>query len=101
MCHAIDVLPLVRALVDAAPDEDSLRLLGAGPIEDLLRDWRSDDAFIDQVELIAATDQRFQTALSGGWIDREMDTGRQKRLLGLGLTYPGDPHTGSQQVDPD
>jgi hypothetical protein len=41
--HAIDVIPLVTALVDAAPDEHSLKLLGAGPLEDLLRDERSDN----------------------------------------------------------
>ena len=93
--HAIDVLALVRALVDAAPDDESLRLLGAGPLEDLLRDERSDDDFLDVIEGIAERDLRFKTALSGGWVGREVEASRRTRLLALGFTHPGDPHPGT------
>jgi hypothetical protein len=89
ICHAIDVIPLIRALVDAAPDEESLKLLGAGPLEDLLRDERCGNDVLDQIERIAALDERFRTALSGGWIGEEVTSPKRDRLLALGFTVPG------------
>lgn len=88
--HAVDVMRLIEALVKRAPDDDSLRLLGAGLLEYLVRDDRSDDELIDQIARIAAVDARFRLALSGGWIGQDLDMARERRLLALGLTYPGE-----------
>jgi hypothetical protein len=88
--HALDVIALIRALVDAAPDEDSLRLIGAGPLENLLRDERSDGDVLDEIEDIAANDDRFRTALSGGWVGDEVLSPKRDRLLALGFTVPGE-----------
>jgi hypothetical protein len=87
--HSVDVLPVIRALVDAAPDQDALKLAGAGPLEDLLRDERTDSGFLDEIAEIAAHDDRFRMALSGGWVGEDVISPKRERLLALGFTVPG------------
>jgi hypothetical protein len=87
--HSVDALPLIRALVDAAPDRDALKLVGAGLLEDLLRDERTNSEFLEEIETIAAHDDRFRTALSGGWVGEDVISPKRDRLLALGFTVPG------------
>lgn len=58
-------LALVLALVDAAPDEQSLTYVACGPLEDLL--WNCGDAVIDRIELAATHNPRLGRALGNVW----------------------------------
>ena len=56
-----DKLPLVLALIHAAPDDWSLELVGSGPLEDLL--GHCGETVIDRIELEAATNVPLRRAL--------------------------------------
>jgi hypothetical protein len=58
-------VPVIRALVAEAKDEEELALIGAGPLEDLLR--RQGPQAIAHVEAAAQADSRFRFALAGVW----------------------------------
>ena len=45
-----DAFHLLVALAEAAPDDDGLAYLGAGPLEDLIRNHSKDAVVIDRVE---------------------------------------------------
>ena len=56
---------LTLELVVAAPDDQILANVAAGPLEDLLT--REPDRFVDRVELEARRDPRFRRCLTGVW----------------------------------
>src|SRR5262249_47921220 len=56
---------ITKPFVPAAPDEEALGYIGAGPLEDLLSDYG--EHFIERVEQQAATDAKFRYCLAGVW----------------------------------
>jgi len=52
----------IKALVVAAPNDDALGSIGAGPLEDLL--YGNSEEFIDRVEREAAVNEKFRFSLS-------------------------------------
>ena len=72
---------LVR-LADAAPDEQALAYLGAGPIEDLLVDPSS--ALVDEVDQAARKNQNFRYALRCAWFDDHVSPAVRTRLRRFG-----------------
>jgi hypothetical protein len=77
-----DVMALLSALADAAPDVDALAYLGAGPIENLL--YRHAARFGDEVEAAARRDEKFRTALRCAWFDNRVDPQLAARLRRFG-----------------
>jgi hypothetical protein len=69
---------LILALISAAPDDQALGMVSAGPLEDLLCDHGA--AFIDRVEELSRTDLRFRSCLSGVWGWNAMESGVRARL---------------------
>jgi hypothetical protein len=63
-------LRVITAAVAAAPNDRDLALIAAGPLEDLL--CLHGVQVIDDVERLAANDDRFRRALSGVWGDNRM-----------------------------
>jgi hypothetical protein len=63
--HCDEKLALVLALVDAAPDEQSVTYVACGPLEDLL--WNCGDAVIDRIELAATHNPRLGRSLGNVW----------------------------------
>ena len=61
-------LRLTCLLVNKAPSDEALAYVAAGPLEDLLTFHGL--SLIDQVEVAARADERFQLALSGVWLNR-------------------------------
>lgn len=73
-----EALPLLVLLADAAPDDDAVGSLGAGPIEDLVG-----DETLDEIEAMASRHPRFRLALRSVWHDlSEAGDARFRRLLG-------------------
>jgi hypothetical protein len=62
---------IIKALVAAAPDENDLSYIGAGPLEDLLS--RYGERFIELIEQQAAVDEKFRFCLAGVWQRRMSD----------------------------
>jgi GNAT superfamily N-acetyltransferase len=56
---------IAKALVAAAPDENTLAHIGAGPLEDLLADYG--EQFIERIERQAAADAKFRYCLARVW----------------------------------
>ena len=52
----------IQELVAAAPNDDALGSIGAGPLEDLL--YGNSEEFIDRVEREAAVNEKFRLSLS-------------------------------------
>jgi hypothetical protein len=73
-----DALDLVVALIDAAPSDDVIAYVGAGPLEDLLLDHS--DALIDQVDDLARRSPAFARALSAVYPSDAWDSSVQQRL---------------------
>jgi hypothetical protein len=53
---------IIKALVTAAPDEDTLGYIGSGPLEDLLSGYG--EQFIERIERQAAADAKFRLSLA-------------------------------------
>jgi len=60
---------ITRILVDAAPSNEALAFVAAGPLEDLLKN--QGPAVIDRIEKEAESNDRLRLALSGVWLDSE------------------------------
>jgi hypothetical protein len=60
--RAEDQVDVLIAIADAAPSDDALGHLGAGPIENMIHP-RTPDYVIDQIEVAAETNPNFRTAL--------------------------------------
>jgi hypothetical protein len=74
---------LVVRLVAGAPDGDALGWVAAGPLEDILCEHGAD--FIDRVEALAGSDERFRRCLGGVQGENRMEPevyARVRRALG-------------------
>jgi hypothetical protein len=69
---------LIERLVEAAPNDDSLDMIGAGPLEDLLCDHGPD--LNDRAEHVALSDPRFRRSLAAVWGWSAMDPRVRTRL---------------------
>ena len=94
-----EALPILVALADAAPDEPSLGLLGAGDLENLINHHGSDDV-IDAVESAARRNPRFRTALAMAWYDDYVSPEVCARLRAFGgrVRRPDEPATKKKGV---
>lgn len=83
-------LHALQALVDAAPDDDGLALVGAGPLEDLLSHDRGDDRrhveFADELERRARQQPRWRAAVAGLWLGDDVPLEVRRRLMRCGAT---------------
>ena len=76
------------ALVDAAPDDDDLLYVGAGPLEDFIE---HDDSRVRWIEAQASMSARFRRALSNVWIWGSVPdevAERVERAAGVPLAKP-------------
>jgi len=68
---------IIKALVVAAPDDNALSYIGAGPLEDLLSSHG--ERFIELIERQAAIDAKFRFCLAGVW-QRQMSDDLWRRV---------------------
>jgi hypothetical protein len=73
---------IIKALVAAAPDENALSYIGAGPLEDLLSKYG--ERFIELIEQQAAVDAKFRFCLAGAWQNRMSDELWQRVTTAVG-----------------
>jgi hypothetical protein len=67
MTHGgLPALDLVVELVDTAPTDDALSLVGTGPLEDLVH--KHGNVLVREVTLLASRSDRFARALSRVWV---------------------------------
>ena len=69
---------LILMLVGAAPDDDALAWVAAGPLEDLL--CEHGPAFISRAEALAQSDKRFRACLALVWGSNRMEAGVYERM---------------------
>jgi hypothetical protein len=69
---------LILKLIGSAPDDGPLGWVAAGPLEDLLCQWGP--TFIDRVEALARSDDRFRRSLTGVWGWSRMDPDVYSRM---------------------
>ena len=81
-----NAIAALTVLADAAPDDAALAYLGAGPVENLLRDCSS-AVVIDRVEGAAARNANFRKALRCAWFDDHVSPAVAKRLRSFGDPY--------------
>ena len=81
-----EVVTLLVAIADGAPDDAALAYLGAGPIENLLRYCGSDIVF-DRVEGWALRSETFRKALRCAWFDNDVPKPVAARLRAFGPPY--------------
>ncbi|HEX6874146.1 MAG TPA: hypothetical protein VF165_00675, partial [Nocardioidaceae bacterium] len=81
---ATGAVDLLQALVDAAPSEDALAHLGAGPVEDLISHYRHGQVVLAEVERHARQDPRFARAVSAVWLGRGVPPEVRRRLARWG-----------------
>jgi Family of unknown function (DUF6869) len=65
--------PIIKALVEAAPDDPTVSYIGAGPVQELLS--KHGEQFIERIEQQAAVDAKFRaclTVVSPSWLDEEI-----------------------------
>ena len=67
-CEPEEMVAVLVAIADAAPDDPALEHLGAGPVEDLIV-HRGSDVVIDRIEGAASRSENFRKALSCAWFD--------------------------------
>lgn len=63
--HPEDGWTVILELIEAAPDDQVLANVAAGPLEDLLVRWP--DQFLDRTEVQARRDAKFRRCLTGVW----------------------------------
>lgn len=78
----LEAVPLLVALADAAPDEEALAYLGAGPVEDLLVEHAT--IVVTALEAAAARNPRFRYALRCAWFDDKVPPSVERRLRRFG-----------------
>ncbi len=54
--------PIIKALVEAAPDDPTVSYIGAGPVQDLLS--KHGEQFIERIEQQATVDAKFRACLT-------------------------------------
>ncbi len=62
----LPALDLITVLVDMAPTNEDLSLVGTGPLEDFVH--KHGNTLADEVDLLATRSDRFAQALSSVWI---------------------------------
>lgn len=83
--RAPDAFDIIQALLRRAPNVDAVEFVGAGPLEDLLTDPRTDQELFARVEQAVAQDARLALALSHVWVGASVNNDYQRdRLLTLG-----------------
>jgi len=60
---------IIRELVEVAPDDDSLRFLGASALEEFLK--MCGEQFVCEVEAYAAESGKFRVALGNVWLSSQ------------------------------
>jgi hypothetical protein len=78
----VKAVSLLVRLADAAPDEQALAYLGAGPIEDLLVDPAP--TVVDEIEQAARRNEHFRYALRCAWFDDRVSPAVRSRLRRFG-----------------
>jgi len=78
----LKALTLLMRLADAAPDEEALAYLGAGPIEDLLHDPSPE--VVEGVDEAARQNKSFRYALRCAWFDNHVSPDVRDRLRRFG-----------------
>lgn len=76
-------LEAVLALVDAA-DAEELGMVGAGPLEDLIRCEPMGEDLLTVIDDLAQRSPRFRSALSGVWLGDDVPEVARNRLAELG-----------------
>jgi len=80
------MIAILVAIADAAPDDDALAYLGAGPVEDLIVRSGS-DIVIDRIEGAARRSDNFRKAVCCAWFDDDTSGTVRDRLRELGEPY--------------
>lgn len=75
-----DVVSLLVALADAAPSDEAVAFLGAGPLEDLIRERWADEVILDRLVGWAGRNGRFAQALRGVWFGTDVPESVATRL---------------------
>jgi hypothetical protein len=76
------IVDFLVALAKAAPNDDALAYLGAGPLEDLIR--RHGAEFVDAIDRAAQTSESFQVALRCVWYGADTNESIVTRLRRFG-----------------
>lgn len=76
------VVELLVSLADAAPDDDAVAYLGAGPVEDLIR--LHGQELVEEIDEAARRNERFRLALRSVWYDTATDPSLVTRLRRFG-----------------
>ena len=82
-----EALEVIGRLIELADDDEMIGDIGAGPLEDLIREHAS--RVVDDLAIRADSDARFCQALSHVWFSEE-DVAVRERLIALGC----------QQIEP-
>lgn len=69
---------LVLHLIEAAPDDEVLGLIAAGPLEELILESSSN--MIDRLETQARRDPKFRRCLTGVWFESQLPAEMVNRL---------------------
>ena len=86
-----EALDVIINLARSADDDELVEAVGAGPLEDLIREHGA--SMIDAIETRAKSDLRFRQALSHVWIAKEDATSFVgQRYIALGCTPVGAKH---------
>jgi hypothetical protein len=78
-----EVIAVLVAIADAAPDDAALAYLGAGPIEDLIRHCGS-VVVVDRIEGAASRSDAFRKALRCAWFEDDVPPDVAVRLRRFG-----------------
>jgi Family of unknown function (DUF6869) len=75
---------VLQALVDTAESENDLGMVGAHPIEELVRFNGHGDDVIAEIEVRAQRDERFRRAVAAMWLGDDLSANLLDRLRRLG-----------------
>jgi hypothetical protein len=81
-----EMIAILVAIADAAPDDDALAYLGAGPVEDLIVS-RGSAVVVDRIEGAARSNENFRKALRCAWFDDAAPGTVSARLRAFGAPY--------------
>jgi hypothetical protein len=89
--RAEEAWPVIVHLIDAAPNDEALMDVAAGPLEDALI-WHP-DRFGDRILGRARLDQKWRDALDGVWLWDRVPEPLRGQLMRLGSAKPPRPRT--------
>jgi hypothetical protein len=81
-----EMIAVLVAIADAAPDDAALSYLGAGPVEELIVHHGS-VAVIDRIEGAARRHEKFRKAVRCAWFDDDVPRTVSARLRRFGEPY--------------